>query len=269
MASTSGFQAGAERVAKNHNMTLIHVTDASNIDLSMFGANWGPTIPAFHIKRVELEYSDGEKTALPEQSNAMEYYVGHVIIEEGSQRGSLAEVLQNQVQVLLQKGAEACENHVVDCEPDTRVIAPDDGEIPLKPLARIHFQAGMSTAQTLTGPVKFDPYLLLHDVNVRDVASGEERHFSQHGLALGIDTTFEESKFYEQPQLAMYYYCDRIEGEIATLYLVESFQNGQLVRCRLKVNTEHACRYVPVTEAATIQRLQRRLASYKAAVAVG
>ena len=80
MASTSGFQSGAERVAKNHNMTLIHVTDSSNIDLSMFGANWGPTIPAFHIKRVELEYSDGEKAALPEQANAMEYYIGHVII---------------------------------------------------------------------------------------------------------------------------------------------------------------------------------------------
>jgi hypothetical protein len=69
----------------------------------------------------------------------------------------------------------------------------------------------------------FDTYLLMPDVNVRDVATGKEQTFSQQGLALGINTTFEVGKFYENPQLASYYYCHRIDGNLAKIDLVESF----------------------------------------------
>src|ERR1019366_631354 len=81
MASTSGFQQGAQEVARRHNMTLIHVTESSDIDLSsMFGAQWGEPTDAFHIRSIELEYTDGEKKRLPEEAHAMTYYVEHVVL---------------------------------------------------------------------------------------------------------------------------------------------------------------------------------------------
>lgn len=110
----------------------------------------------------------------------------------------------------------------------------------------------------------FDPYLLVPDVKVRNVATGEEKTFSQHGLSLGFNTAFAEGTFYEQPLLATYYYCDHISGHLARLYLVESFQLGNLVQALLTVETKYANLYVPVSDKATIQRLQRRLTLLKA-----
>lgn len=264
MASTSGFQEGAQEVARRHNMTLIHVTDSSDIDLScMFGARWAGTTDALHIQRVEFEYADGERKPLPEESHAFTYYVHHVIIQSEGEQGTLSDVLQHHQPQFLGGEIDAYKDHVIPCPAGTRVTDPDDGEIPLKPLASIHVRAGMTRAKTLTGPVMFDPYLLVPDLKVRNVATGEEKTFSQDGLKLGFNTTFTAGAFYEQPRLAHFYYCDRVEGDIASLYLIESFQLGRLIRAKLTVKTEYANLYVPVSDKTTIQRLQRRLAELK------
>jgi hypothetical protein len=264
MASTSGFQEGAQEVARKHNMTLISVSHSSEIDLSVFGARWGDITDALHIQRIELEYTNGEKKQLSEEAHAMSYYVNQVLIQCGPERGTLNDLIQHHSPRFLGGQTDAYKDHVIGCPSGTRVIAPDDGEIPLKPLACVHVRAGMTKAKTLTGPVMFDPYLLVPDVKVRNVATGEEKSFSQHGLALGVNTAFAEGKFYEQPQLAMYYYCDRIKADVASLYLVESFQLGHLVQAELTVKTEYAKLYVPVSDQAVIQRLQRRLDRLKA-----
>src|ERR1035441_329053 len=91
------------------------------------------------------------------------------------------------------------------------------------------------------------------------VATGEEKTFSQHGLSLGFNTAFAEGTFYEQPLLATYYYGHPTGGHLARLYLVESFQLGNLVQALLTVETKYANLYVPVSDKAIIQRLQRRL----------
>jgi hypothetical protein len=259
MASTSGFQEGAQQVARKHSMTLIHVTPSAEIDLSVFGAHWAGIIDALHVQTVELEYTDGEKKRLPEEANVMTYYVNQVLIQCGPERGTLQDLIYHHLPRFLGGGADAYEQHIIECPSGTRVIGPNDGEVPLKPLACVHVRVGMTTAKVVTGPVVIDPFLLVPDVKVTDVATGEEKTFSQHWLALGVDTVFAEGKFYEQPQLATYYYCDRINGNLATIYLVESFQHGRLIQAKMIVETKYANLYVPVSDKVVIERLQHRL----------
>jgi hypothetical protein len=206
MASTSGFQEGAQRVALKHNVTLLNVTESSDVDLSVFGAQWGDMVDALHIQRIELEYTDGEKKQLSDEAHAMTYYVSHILVQCESEQGTLDDLLEAHSASFLGGETDVYRDHVITCPSGTRVIGPYDGEIPLKPLARVRVRAGMTRAKTLTGPFIFDPYLLVPDVTVSDVAKGEEHTFSQHGLALGFNTKFEEGKFYTQPQLATYYY---------------------------------------------------------------
>jgi hypothetical protein len=265
LASASGFQQGAQEVARKHNVTLIHVTDSSDIDLSsMFGAQWGELTDTLHIQSIELEYTDGERKRLPEEAHAMTYYVEHVIIECGAERATLNAIVEAHSPGFVGGEIDAYQDYIIPCPVGTRVIEPDDGEIPLKSLASIHVRAGMTRAKTLRGPLMFDPYLLVPDLKVRNVATGEEKTFSRDGLKLGFNTTFTAGTFYEQPRLAYFYYCDHVEGDTATLYLVESFQLGRLIRAKLAVKTEYANLYVPVTDKASIQRLQRRLSEVKA-----
>lgn len=266
MASPKGFQSGAQEVAGRDDMTLIHVTESSDIDPAIFGANWGGETDALSMETVELEYTDGTRTKLPQQPNVMTYYCKNIILQTESERRTLDSVLEG-LSVWFQRGefGEYYDN-AVDCPPNTLVAAPDDGVVPLKPIARIHVRTALIKAKTLTGPVLFDPVLLVPDVKVKNVATGEEKIFGRHELGLGVNTVFEEGKFYEQPQFANYYYCDQINGKMATIFLVESFQLGILFQGEFNQETQYSKFYLPVTDANVIRRLQRRLNELKADV---
>jgi hypothetical protein len=259
MASTSGFQRGARDVAGKHNVTLIHVTDSSNIDLSPFRAQWAGTTKAFHIDSIELEYVDGQRKQLPNAANVLTYYVGHIVLQTGTGRRTLDDLIFSRSLHTVEGKVDVYEDHVVDCAAGTSVVAPDDGEIPLKPLLCVRIRSGITEARVLTGPVIYDPYLIVPDVNVRNVSTGEEKAFSQHGLAIGVNNKFVEGGFYEQPQLASFYFCEVIRDGIARLYMVESFQHGNLIQALFTVKAEFADRYVPVQDKTTIGRLERRL----------
>jgi hypothetical protein len=86
---------------------------------------------------------------------------------------------------------------------------------------------------------------------------------SRHGLALGTAERFEPGVFYEQPQSEYFYYCEAINGELATLYLVESFQMGHLIQAELTVQMKFASHYAPVSDPEVIARLKRRFARMK------
>jgi Restriction endonuclease len=264
MASTSGFQEGAQEVALRHNMTLVHVTESLDIDLSILGARWGNITDALHVESIELEYADGERKKLPKEAHAMTYYVNQILIQCGPAQRTLDDLIQGYLQQFPVGGIDAYRDHAYACPAGTRVIGPDDTEVPLKPLAYVHVRAGTTRARTITGPVMFDPYLLVPDVTIRDLATGEKKHFSQHGLALGVNTQFVEGRFYEQPTLATYYYCDSINDGVAHLYLVECYQLGNLIQAEFTTKTEYAKFYVPVSDNAITQRLQRRLEHLKA-----
>jgi hypothetical protein len=138
-------------------------------------------------------------------------------------------------------------------------MSPDDGEIPLKALAHIHIRVAKENARIVAGPVRFDPYLLIPDLRVTNVASGEERIFTQRRLALGFDTVLEQGKFYENPNLAIYYYCEGVQGNTVTWCMVESYQLGQLIQAQFTQDVTYARHYVEVTDRDTLLRLRRRL----------
>ena len=217
MASTSGFQKGAREVARKHSMTLIHLTESSDIDLSLFGAHWEGTTEILHIDSIELEYTDGDRKRLSNRSDIMTYYVNQTTIQIAGETQPLRYLVERAWPNFLTGVAGAYSDHTISCPVGARVVGPDDGEVPLKPLACIHVRAGISEARVLAGPVMFDPYLLVPNVKVQDVLTGDEKTFSPHSLSLGVENVFKEGKFYEQPQLATYYYCNRIDKNFANI----------------------------------------------------
>lgn len=263
MASTAGFQSGALDAARRHNITLIKVSESDEINLSAIGAHWGPPTDALHIETIELEYADSEVRVLPAQSNALSYYANEILIEQNGSRESLAKFIERHSRQL--EGAQDdYADHVIPITPGAMIVAPDDGEIPLKAVAKIRVRAAVTQAKTLHGPAMLDPYLLIPDIMVRNLATGESQLFNPHDLALGVDTVFEEGKFYESPQLSMYYYCERIEGDTVRLYLIESYQHGRLIQADFRIKIEYANRYVEVSEKIVLERLRRRLEKLKA-----
>jgi Restriction endonuclease len=265
MASASGFQQGAQDVAARHKMTLIQLTESSDVDLSLFNAQWAGETHAMHIKSVEFEYADGERKMLSEQANELTYYANQTMMQCGAERVNLDTLLKVNSGNFLAADMDVYRDNLIRCPPGTRVIGPDDGEIPLKAIACVHVKAGLTKFKLVKSSVRFDPYLLVPAVGVRNLTTGEENKFEQHGLAIGVDTKFETGRFYEQPSLASFYYCDAIEGDIATIYLVESFQTGKLIQAKVTMKVEDAKFYVPTSDKTSIKRLERRLEALKRA----
>jgi Restriction endonuclease len=262
LASSSGFQEGARHVARSHNITLLHVSASDEVDLSAFAAQWAGETEVLHVRSISLEYTDGEIRCLPQEAHALRYYVNGISLacsREAQERISLQDLVQQNSIRFLDNPSGVYQDFSIACPANFLVISPDDGEIPLKELAHIHIQAGKDKARIVAGPVIFDPYLLTPDLKVTNVASGEERIFSQRGLELGFDTVLEQGKFYENPYLAIFYYCERIEANTVTWCIVESYQLGKLLQGYFPQDLTCARYYVEVTDRGTLLRLRRRL----------
>ena len=264
MASSSGFQSGAQSVGQNHKVVIINLTDSPDIDLSVFGASWGPSIDALHIETIDLQYQDGECRTLPEAHNAMTYYVNHMSLKLGPVTTALGDLLSQRLQSFAGEKHDVYAECKVEFDEGTMLVAPYDGEFPSKLVASVGIRFALTKAKTYFGPRQFDPSLLVADVDLQNLSTGESKKVSRHGLPLGTAATFEVGTFYEQPQLPHYFYCDAIVGDVATIYLVESFQLGSLFQAKLGVKTQHANFYSPVTDSKVLKRLKKRLLDIKA-----
>jgi len=262
LASTSGFQSGARDAALRHNVTLLRVTPSGDVDPAIFGAKWGDLIDVLQIEEITLEFVGGEKKPLPSRGNVLTYYANHTTLECPRKRFTLNSAIDGW---LLPTGRIVPDGeHVIPVPEGTSVTGPNDGVIPLKPLAAIRIQTLMTKARTLHGPNMIDPSFLVPDVNVQNVNTGEVKTFRYRELALGIDNAFLPGKFYEAPELGYLYFCERVKDGIAEVCMVESFQHGQLVQARLTMEAKYGKLYIPVTDKSTIERLQRRLDRMKA-----
>ncbi len=258
LASTSGFQSGAKDAALRHNVTLLDVTPSDEVDPAIFGAKFGDLIDILQIEEITLEFADGEKKVLPARGNVLTYYVNHTTLYYLGRTVSLDSVIDG---YLLPTGRMVPDGeHNVPVPKGTVVTGPQDGVIPLKALAGIRIQTLMTKARALHGPNVIDPSFLLPDVDVQNVNTGEIKTFKYRDLALGIDNAFLPGKFYEAPGLGYFYFCERVRDDgIAEIWMVESFQHGQLLQAKLTMEAKYGNRYIPVTDKTTIERLQRRL----------
>lgn len=257
LASSSGFQSGAQECADRHNITLLHVTTTDDVDPGIFGAKWGELVDTLLIEEITLEFVGGHKKQLPSRSNVLTYYAHHTILECGGKRTTLNAAIDQHLSSV--GDLAAVSDFVIPMPEGTTVVEPRDGVVPLKTLAAIHLHTQMTKARAIQGPNMIDPSALLPNVSVRNVSTGEERTFKFGELALGIGTEFAPGNFYESPTLGYFYYCEAINGDTADMWMVESFQLGQLVQMRAKLKTESAKHYVPVTDKETLQRIQGRL----------
>lgn len=258
LASTSGFQSGAKDAASRHGITLLHVTPSDEVDPTVFGAKFGELIDILRIEAVTLEFADGEKKVLPTKGNVLSYYVNHTKLSYAGKTVTLDSVIDG---YLLPTGRMVPDGeHNVPVSKGTTVTGPQDGVVPLKELAGVRIQTLMTKARALHGPNIIDPSFLLPDVNVQNVNTGEVKTFRLGDLALGIDNAFLPGKFYEAPGLGYFYFCERVRNDgIAELWMVESFQHGQLVQVKLTMEAKCGNLYIPVTDKGTIERLQGRL----------
>lgn len=141
---------------------------------------------------------------------------------------------------------------------NTRMILPDSGkEIPVDEFLLIYFA---QTARLLNlGGADPNVYALFgKQYEYKNELNDEVTLIDPSTLSLGVNTVFEEGKFYTQPQLKDFiYYCEKIEGEFAALALVRSYQHGQLVRMQSREPLSSSKDFIEIKSKAELEQAKR------------
>jgi len=273
----AGFQEGAIGVAKRHGVDLFTVGfEEGSPRLAANGAyiaiSRGAKPPAEEIEvslgeprlitnitSIAFHYADGERHELPSEMSQMNYYVKKTRL--GAEH--LSDVVHAMPLKLVALGETAIEQKRL--WPARKLSPPDDYFFPAGIVKSLELSVTGALGRPLEGNTLLEPSMFTQPVIYTNVLTGEAMRFGLDQLPLGGDELNAGAFYFIQHPL-IYYYCEAVSSELATLHIVESFQNGEIITATIRVHVRNARRYIPVRDKQIINRLQKRLANFRAGV---
>lgn len=260
LISSKGFQSGCFPVAERHGIQLLVLSETCDTSIPELVEWLTPGLNIFHVRfhdaassaTFELEDWGGRLRYLTEHSKVVagewKRTPSQLVDEWQRTNPSLCLDQENDVELQLPLGASLIEPDG-DPVPVTAMrfkCVLLEVAIPRKPMPDNHVLQGSRTL-----------------VELRD-AEGNVQHTARLGdLPLGFDSPVQVGQFYELPSLFNRYYCERIDGNLVTWFLVESYQHGHLVQASLRQDIKYSAHYVPVTDDRVLERLRRLLAQLR------
>lgn len=274
--TAAGFQEGAITVAKRHGTDLFTVTfDQLEVQLPMNASyvcvqknpssqsrraelGIGEETLGACIESITLQYANGDRRNLPVEQSQMTYCVKQTSLADGR---SLADIVRAEPIFDIELDQRIFRS--VKLDPPQRMNAKDEYFFPSGIVSQIEWEIVGTMGRPITGNVRIDPNLFMAPVIYTNVLTGQTQRFSLDQLPLG-DKRLVVGKFYFINHPLNYFHCAGIDGDLVTWDLIESFQNGGLVRATYTQKMEWARTYIPVKDKAIIKRLVGRLNDYRA-----
>lgn len=279
--SRSGFQSGAINVATKHGVDLFELefepgqledeADRSFVVMkrepgekfSFLGLTRSPPSaeqisvgqPTLTNAVIDcrLIYAGGSAQSLPTETTQMQYYAEKSLLSDGrTLREAIREVSTQEYPL------GSINKKTVSFVPHLQITPPDEFFFCAGTLASLEVTIEPIMATPLRGNIRFEPTSVAPWVIYRNVASGETLRLHTVTLPLG-DNLLEPGRFYFELSPLRYYYCADIEGDLMRIYLVESFQDGQLFQAIISQLKKYSPYYIPVSDKQIIARLSARL----------
>ena len=258
MVSSMGFQSGAEDVAKRHAIDLFTLKAVTEIPPEF---NTGEIGYALNIYDIKLRFPDRKKKntlVLPEDRNMLPYLVKHTTFTKEGTVTSLKSIIENVRGKLSADAKKAPQIFHIPFPSGTIVNTPVLGR--KCTVSLLSFKYELIPSKLLKGDVALDPSfvdVVFEKYYYENIITNEQFAIPNKDVKIGFDTILEEGKFYEDLSLEFYYYCEHLEGDLATFFLVESYQHGDLIQVRFPQKVGHAKHYVEITDKKEIARLKR------------
>jgi hypothetical protein len=271
--TAAGFQDGAITVAKRHAVDLFTVTfddsdprlpaDANFILVRRQGAPlespklmWGEVKLAGCVESASIVYDDGTEAEIPDEQSQMAYCVRNAKLADGRTLHDLIQATPFQIEL----GKETHEE--VRLDPPQEIAPPDEFWLRRGRAAVFRFSVIGRNARMYSGNVRVDPNMFELPVVYTNVLTGESNRFSIDALPLGVERV-SPGQFYFNYHPLTYYYCDSIQRSEVLWYMVESFQNAELLQIICTQDVRYSPSYIPVTDRKILRRLRARLERMK------
>lgn len=284
--SASGYQSGALRVAGRHGVDLhevrlddtafnpptnqtyimatIRASDGQVVSTSVVNDDDGRLTatqfmsPQLIVMITEciLHYADGHREALPTEPSQMTYYANKTRLSSGM---SLKDSLPDH---LLPGDRGTSRVETVKFDPAVTVVPPDEHFFHAGPVREIELTLLSEESIPYESPYMVEPTSFAPDVIYRNAIDGSEHRYPARALPIG-EATFHEGAFYCMYFPLQYFYCSKVAGKIATLAMIESFQNGELVRVTFNQDVQYSRHYMKVGDQRLLKRLRARWEEYR------
>jgi hypothetical protein len=252
VVSRSGFQEGAFDIAKRHNIELFSLTYIEEVSEELLSEDLIPSIRVYDARFFATDIA--RWIVLPEDRGLPAYLETHLLVSIRGKQTTLLELIDSTFNAAGLRPTSS---------PSTRTATLEEGSTAYFPHLRqthpvnaLEFTYKLDSLRALKQP-GIDPTLVSGTYEYRDLRTGQVRRFPKYALQLEYDTVFREGTFYFEPTLEYSYYCHRLKGSQARMFLVESYQHGTLVQVIMTMDTKFQRRYVEITDADEIQRLRR------------
>jgi len=270
----AGFQEGAVTVAKRHGVDLFKIkfdTDdfalsATTTYLTHENPDYvGDSTPHLAIsdpvltdviEKTRLRYDDGRWFDVPSEASQMNYYAAKTLLGDGR---VLGEVMQSAPQRFLDEGRSRTET--IEVIPVVDIMPPDEYHFPKGTLTQVEVTLVTRMSRILSGNIGIEPTAFSCPVIYRNVLTGEETKYTLDQLPLNTAPLL-VGNFYLQLHPLRYFHCAEVRNGKVTWRLIESFQHQQLIRSTFIQDEKYGSFYVPVSDKATISRLEGRLIDF-------
>ncbi|MCF1433197.1 hypothetical protein GOZ97_16535 [Agrobacterium vitis] len=249
--SANGFQSGCVDVAKRHGVDLFELTLGRSDDISfpvgsyvIHGASTAapvmkvlPEEPGNAFEAVTIVYADGSRIAIPDESTQMRYYLEHTF---AGTRNLLDVIAPDQVPTLANGATQTIRVPI-----GTMIDPPDEFFFRRGEARELVVEVRGVANPVMSGNVAFETTAISPAATYTNVISGSKSKARLVDLPFG-PPEFEAGRFYFAYHPLRYIYCERVVDGIATIFLVESFQRGVLVRSSFDCDADCARFYIPV-----------------------
>ncbi|MVA82607.1 hypothetical protein GOZ89_24715 [Agrobacterium vitis] len=249
--SANGFQSGCADLAVRHGVDLFELKLTPSNEVTFSGGAWMlqgslisppvaeilPEEPGNAFEQVKLIYEDGSEIVVPDESTQMRYYLEHTIA--GGR--SLLDLISPESVPTLATGAVRTLTFPLGIE-----VAPPD-QFFLRPglvrEMRVEVRGAMNPV--ISGNVAFETTALSPTATYTNVVTGVSSTARLVDLPFG-PPCFEAGKFYFAYHPLRYVYCDSVVASVATIFVIESFQRGVLVRQAFDCDADYSRFYIPI-----------------------
>jgi hypothetical protein len=256
--SSNGYQSGCFAVAARHGIRLLTLDEKIDVDVGKLAAE---IVPALNIFNVRFILQDGNEYVLEDEGGRLAYLMSNITLSVSGRKTTPSDFLSSWRISISDLQPETEYEQVLAFPKGTVATVPYEGEvepekikfcykltkafIPKAPTLDTHVLEGIGTFYELTD----ENGNIVHKLKAREVN-------------LGFDTKLEVGKFYFIPSLHNYYYCEKIENNLAHYILIESYQFGMLLQARLAQETKYSVYYVEVTDKKRLERLKKMLTHF-------
>ncbi len=238
--------------------TLKEIHELTEEDLS------GKFTPALNIYSVFIKTLEYYKNiALPEQSNKLNYVLNNTFLDINGHKLSLLNLIDKELLALTSNIDQTERSHSF-CIPNVceTFVPIVEKTVTIK---EVQFKYKLVPAVIVKGRT-LDQFLLNQSnktLKLKNAINEKEKTFSLKDLHPGFDTKLEAGKYYHNPKLDFYYYCETIKDETAYVYVVETYQHGRLIQMYGPMDISNAKDLIEVSDKSVLKRLKKRLAKLK------